>query len=91
MAADTAADKRLYLESGLAPLRCGYCGTQVLVKKNSDRHTSVQWTADPAASCPEFAAAVAAGRRSAELLGCPRLKDSIAAAVEAGELVVPGD
>jgi hypothetical protein len=90
-AAETAADKRLYVEVGLAPVRCGACGSEVLVKKYSEKHTSVQWTADPASSCPEFAAAVAAGRRSAELLGCPRLKESIAAAVESGRLVVPRD
>ena len=89
-AAETSADKRLYVEAGLTPLRCRACGTEVLVKKNSDKHTSVQWTGDPVASCPEFAEAAAAGRRSAELLGCGRLKESIAAAVEAGELTVPG-
>lgn len=90
-AGETAADKRLYVEVGLAPVACAHCGTEVLVKKNSAKHTSVQWRSDPASSCPEFAAAVAAGTLSAQYLGCPRLKASIAAAAEAGDLLVPGD
>ncbi|MEO6887187.1 MAG: hypothetical protein ABI232_13015 [Jatrophihabitantaceae bacterium] len=88
-AQETAADKRLYVEIGLAPVTCSHCGTQVLVKKNSDRHTSVQWTSDPASSCPEFAAAVVAGTLSAQFLGCPRLKASIEDAAVSGRLVVP--
>jgi hypothetical protein len=89
IAADTAADKRLYVEIGMVPVRCHSCGTEVLVKKNSDKHTSVQWTSDPVASCPRFAEAVAAGERSAQYLGCPLLKESIAEAVENGTVVVP--
>jgi hypothetical protein len=88
-AADTAADKRLYVEIGMVPVRCRSCGTEVLVKKNSDKHTSVQWTSDPVASCPQFAAAVEAGQRSEQYLGCPLLKQSIAQAVDDGTLVVP--
>jgi hypothetical protein len=91
LASATADDKRLYLEVGLAPVLCRHCGTEVLVKKNSPEHTSVQWHGEPSATCPEFAAAVAGGARSARYLGCPRLKASIAAAVRAGELVGPGD
>lgn len=86
---ETAADKRLYVELGLTPVICRACGTEVLVKKNSGKHTSVQWTSDPAASCPEFAAAVAAGKRSAQVLSCPRLTESIEAAVRDGVVVVP--
>jgi hypothetical protein len=88
---DTAADKRLYVEVGMVPLVCRTCGTEVLVKKNSAKHTSVQWRTDPAASCPEFAGAVERGVLSAQYLGCPRLKASIADAAASGELVVPGD
>ena len=86
---ETSADKRLYVETGLVPVTCASCGTQVHVKKNSDKQTSVQWSTDPARSCPEFAAAVADGTRSALYLGCRRLKASIDRAVAAGELVVP--
>lgn len=89
-ALETAADKRLYVEVGLAPVTCRSCGTEVLVKKNSDKHTSVQWTSDPVASCREFAAAARRGVLSAQYLGCPRLRASIEDAATAGELVVPG-
>ena len=61
------------------------------MKKNSDRHTSIQWSADPARSCPEFAAAASAGRRSAQVLGCPCLARSVVAAAAAGEVAVPRD
>jgi hypothetical protein len=101
-ALETAADKRLYVEVGLAPVTCRSCGTDVLVKKNSNKHTSVQWTSDPVASCPEFAAhrghgatpadegvAGGGGTLTAQYLGCPRLKASIEDAAAAGELVVP--
>lgn len=88
-AQQTAADKRLYVEVGLAPVSCAHCGTQVLVKKNSDKHTSVQWTTDPVTSCPEFTAAAAVGTLSAQFLGCSRLKASIEAAATSGQVVVP--
>lgn len=87
--AETSADKRHYVEEGLAQVACGRCATTVLVKKNSSEHTSVQWTTDSAASCPEIAAQVAAGTRSALVLGCPALHRSIQDAVAAGELSVP--
>lgn len=82
---ETLADQRLYLEGGLRPLACRTCGTRVLVKKNSPQHTSVQWLSDPAASCPEFAAAVGP---SALVAGCGALRDSIQAAVREGTLEV---
>jgi hypothetical protein len=88
--AATAADKRLYVESGLAPVECAQCGNQVLVKKNSAKHTSVQWTAE-STSCPEIAAQVATGTRSAQVLGCSALKQSIVQAVRDGLLAVPDD
>lgn len=79
-AADTAADRRLYLEIGLTPVHCTTCGVEVGVKKNSRQHTSVQWSADAMAGCTGYAH-----------LGCPRLKESIEAAVVAGELMIPDD
>ena len=84
----TAADMRLYLEVGLAPVTCRACGVETLVKKNSRKHTSVQWTAQAVATCPEIAAARAADP-DALVLGCAQLKASIDAAAVAGQLVVP--
>lgn len=91
MLADTAADRRLYLEIGLVPVTCGRCGTEVLVKKNSAKHTSVQWTSDAVASCPEIAEQVGAGDRPGQVLGCSALKTAIGEAVRAGVLTVPDD
>ncbi len=84
----TAADMRLYLEVGLAPVTCAACGVEAMVKKNSRRHTSVQWTAAAVAGCPEITAARAANPNGF-VLGCAQLKASIDAAVEDGTLVVP--
>ena len=89
--AGTAAEKRRYVDEGLTPVTCERCATTVLVRKNSAKHTSVQWRTDAVSSCPEIAAQVAAGSPSALVLGCPYLQDSIAAAVASGALVVPDD
>ena len=85
---ETEADRRLYTEIGLVPLVCQACGVEVAVKKNSRRHTSVQWTAQAVQGCPELGAFTPpAGFR----LGCGRLRQSIEAAVRDGVLVVPAD
>lgn len=86
-ALETEADKRLYVEIGLVPVTCQACGVEVAVKKNSRKHTSVQWTAEAMAGCQEFAAGDPAG--TALALGCGRLKSSIEAAVRDGVVVVP--
>jgi hypothetical protein len=86
--AETLADKRLYTEVGLAPVACGACGAEVGVRKNSTRHTSIQWTSAAVRACHEFAAG--AGERCGGVpLGCARLRESIDAAVADGVLVVP--
>ncbi|MCW2497034.1 hypothetical protein [Jatrophihabitans sp.] len=84
---ETEADMRLYVEIGLAPVTCQACGVEVAVKKNSQKHTSVQWTAEAMAGCQEFADADPAV--TALRLGCGRLKASIDAAVRDGAVVVP--
>jgi hypothetical protein len=78
---ETAADKRLYVEIGLAPVQCATCGVEVGVKKNSSKHTSVQWTASAMAACTQYVGT----------LGCPRLRESIEAAVRDGLVVVPDE
>ncbi len=85
---DTAADKRLYVEIGLTPVTCSTCGVEALVKKNSRKHTSVQWAAGGVAACPEIAAARAADPH-ALVLGCAKLRASIEDAVRDGRLVIP--
>jgi hypothetical protein len=85
---ETAADRRMYVEIGFVALNCATCGVEASVKKNSRKHTSVQWTSAGVAACPEIAAARAADSK-ALVLGCPRLKATIDDAVRAGVVVVP--
>ena len=82
---------RLYVEIGLVPVACDQCGTEVLVKKNSAKHTSVQWTKDAVQACPEIAAQVAGGTPAGQVLGCKALKASIDEAARNGRLTVPDD
>ncbi|WP_158882858.1 hypothetical protein [Amycolatopsis anabasis] len=77
-----------FLSGGLRPHTCRACGTCVLVKKNSWKHTSIQWTTDASASCPVFAERAADGANTALLDTCERLSESISDAVRAGELEV---
>lgn len=84
--AQTDADKLNYLESGMAPVECRACGTCVLARKNSYKHTSIQWSTNPATSCPEYAKHaddIHAARDT-----CPRLRSSIDHAVMEGILEV---
>lgn len=80
----TLADTREFLEAGLTPVHCAGCPSEVLVRKASPHQTSVQWRSSPAASCPEFAARVAAGELSARIDTCPKLREAIERAVAAG-------
>ncbi|MFC4603712.1 hypothetical protein [Rhodococcus kronopolitis] len=79
--AQTVVDHHTYLEQGLQEVECRACGTCVLVRKNSARHTSIQWQADPMQACPEFAGA---GGRTGSMQTCPRLISSIDHAVMEG-------
>ncbi|MGW7536056.1 MULTISPECIES: hypothetical protein [unclassified Amycolatopsis] len=78
------AEATEFLTSGLRPHECRSCGTCVLVKKNSLKHTSIQWTTDAATSCPVFAAHAASGGNTALLDTCEKLADSIDSAVRDG-------
>jgi hypothetical protein len=85
---ETAEDRRLYVEIGFVPITCAACGVEALVKKNSRRHTSVQWTAAGVAGCPKIAAA-RADNPNGLVLGCPELSETIEQAVRDGTVVVP--
>jgi hypothetical protein len=86
--AATAADRRRYLAAGLRPLTCADCGIEVLVKKLSPEHTSIQWTTGTD-RCPEIAARIAAGEHPARVDTCGRLRDGIEHAVSEGRLAIP--
>lgn len=82
---ETLADQRLYLEGRLVEVACGHCEAVVRVRKNSEYHTSIQWTAQAVARCEEFARATAAGGRAVHE-SCPRLKASIERAAKTGRV-----
>jgi len=77
--AETLADQQLYTSGWLTEVACQDCLARVGVQKNSEQHTSIQWSPEAVAACPEMA-------RSPRALheGCPRLRTSIEAAVRAG-------
>lgn len=85
---ETLAERTEFLADGFVPLACQACGTSVLVKKNSRKHTSIQWTSDPATSCPRYAERVAAGERTALLDTCEQLQESITRAATDGRIEV---
>lgn len=82
----TVRDKENYLESKLAPVQCRTCGTGVLVRKNSFKQTSVQWTSPPTETCPVFRESGSSATQDS----CPRMQESIEHAVMDGLLPVPG-
>ena len=86
--ADTLEDQRLYTSARLTEVACLDCLACVGVKKNSDHHTSIQWTDDAVRHCPEFnrMSHRPGGRVVHE--ACPRLVASIEAAARAGEIPI---
>ena len=50
--ADTLEEQRLYTQARLAEVACLDCLATVAVKKNSDHHTSIQWSAEAVTACP---------------------------------------
>jgi hypothetical protein len=82
---ETLADQALYLEGRLVEVDCLDCLATVRVKKNSEYHTSIQWSSQAAALCSEFAKRDSQGR-GAVRESCPRLRASIDSAVREGRL-----
>ncbi|WP_243057774.1 hypothetical protein [Nocardioides sp. SR21] len=83
--ADTLEDQRLYTSARLVEVACLDCLAKVGVKKNSEHHTSIQWTGEARQACPEL------GRRSSGREGhpaCPRLMASIESAVREGQVSI---
>lgn len=85
---DTVEDQRLYTRARLTQVACLDCLAEVGVKKNSEHHTSVQWSEEALASCAEFRrmSHEPGGRRVYET--CPRLRASIDRAVAEGRLTI---
>jgi hypothetical protein len=84
---ETHQDQTLYLEGKLVEVACLDCLGRVRVKKNSEYHTSVQWSAEAVSQCAEFARGRASGERVV-FESCSRLKASIETAFREGRLQV---
>ena len=85
---ETLADRHRYTEERLVELACQDCLARVRVKKNSEHHTSVQWSAEARAACQEFVRREGGPGRRDMHEPCSRLMTSIDAAVRSGELPV---
>jgi hypothetical protein len=83
--AETLEDQRLYTSARLVEVACLDCLARVGVKKNSDHHTSIQWTAEARAACPELSRRPS-GRESHP--ACPRLAASIEQAAREGAVPI---
>ena len=86
--AETLEDQRLYTQARLIEIECLDCLARVGVKKNSEHHTSIQWTGQALRDCPEFSrmSGQPGGRSIRE--GCSRLVASIEAAVRDGRIPI---
>ena len=84
--AATRAEHFEYLEAGFTPLGCSHCGALVRVKKNSPKHTSIQWTRVAEQTCPVLAARLERSEHAGVAQGCDRLSEEIAIAARDGRL-----
>ncbi len=85
---ETLEDRVLYTRSQLAEVACQECRERVMVRKNSEHHTSIQWTQDAVAGCAVFAElAQQEGGRPVHT-ACPRLVASIEDAVRDGAVPI---
>lgn len=85
---DTLEDQRLYTQARLVDVACLDCLAHVRVKKNSEHHTSIQWTADAVGQCSEFARLDHQPGGRKVYAGCPRLAASIDSAVQHGDVAI---
>jgi hypothetical protein len=82
--AETLEDQRLYTRARLTEVGCLDCLARVAVKKNSEHHTSIQWTDQALHQCPEFARMDRSPGGRPVHAACPRLVASIEAATRDG-------
>ena len=84
---ETLADAERYTQARLVEVECLDCTARVRVKKNSEHHTSIQWSAAAIEACPEMCRRTPSSGRDGDR-GCPRLAASIDAAARSGQLPV---
>lgn len=85
---ETLEDQRLYTQARLVDVACLDCLAHVRVKKNSEHHTSIQWTAEAVGQCSEFARLAATPEGRKVYAHCPRLAASIEHAVQDGDVTI---
>jgi hypothetical protein len=85
---ETLADRERYTADGLTSVACLDCLARVGVRKNSEHMTSVQWTAEAEAACPDLTRRIPEGSRRSIQGGCSRIYESIDAAVADGSLPI---
>jgi len=93
---DTDLDRETYTRSGFQPVDCRQCGTGVLVRKNSEKHTSIQWVDGSDRRCPVLCGWRDGGERPEGEDTCPNMLASIRYAYAEGlitlaESVDPAD
>lgn len=81
---ETLEDQRLYTEARLVEVACLDCLAKVRVKKNSEHHTAIQWSAEALEHCTEFQKAASQPEGRAVWASCSRLRSSIEQAVKDG-------
>lgn len=86
---ETLEDRRRYLEGNLAEVACLDCLARVRVRKQSEFHTSIEWSPEAVAACAELSRA-RADDSYRRVRSCSRLQDSIRAAVRDGALEIGG-
>jgi hypothetical protein len=86
--AETLEDQRLYTQARLTEVACLDCLARVRVKKNSDHHTSIQWSTEALGQCQDFARQAAAPGGRPVHAACPRLVASIESAVRDGAIPI---
>ena len=85
---ETLDDRELYTRSSLSDVTCRQCQARVMVRKNIEHHTSIQWTREAVETCAVFSDLDQRvdGRRVHS--GCPQLAASIEYAVSEGMVTV---
>ena len=86
--AETLEDRALYTRDRLAEVPCLDCRARVKVRKNSEHHTSIQWSQEAVQDCATFAQLSQQEGGRPVHSGCPRLAASIEQAVREGAVSV---
>jgi len=85
---ETLEDRELYTRSSLADVVCRQCRALVQVRKNSEHHTSIQWTREAVETCAVFSDLDQREDGRPVHSACPQLVASIEYAVSEGMVTI---